>query len=98
MARGLNYKKLRKDVNNIWFKRYIMSDIEIFEKMMNMLCEHYECVQIVACRVEKDGSTSTMQLGSGNYFARIKMCEDFAKAHDAGITVSAFTKGFKDAE
>jgi len=50
MAKWLNYKKLRRDVDDIWFKRYIMSDIEIFEKMMNMLCEHYECVQIVASR------------------------------------------------
>ena len=36
-----------------------------------MLVEHFDTIQIVATKLESDGSTSRINCGSGNSFARV---------------------------
>jgi hypothetical protein len=47
------------------------------------LSEHFDCVQIVASFPTGPGNqfTGLATQGSGNWFARVKMCEEFAATY-----------------
>lgn len=54
----------------------------------NRLAEQFDCVQILASKVEPDGSTTTMFSGSGNWHGRIGMCRSFVEHNTARVAAS----------
>lgn len=56
--------------------------VKILETAVARISEHFDAVQIVATW-QRDGGTSCIKRGAGNYYARKAMCEEFAKEDDA---------------
>ncbi len=46
-------------------------------KCLGLLAEHYSSVQIIATRLEPNGSTSLDLIGTGDYYARLGACNAF---------------------
>ena len=59
--------------------------IEILEKHVNALAEIYDAVQVVGTFLDADGRTRGQKRGSGNWYARRALCQEFieqAQAND----------------
>jgi hypothetical protein len=57
--------------------------IQVLEKALHELGEHFEAVQILATWVE-EGETQRAFRGTGNYYARLGMAHDFIQ-EDAAV-------------
>jgi hypothetical protein len=78
-----------------------MSDDEAFalcDCARSMLSEHFDAVQILACKLEPDGSTTNIKRGSGLYPARIGMAQAFLDQAKADDQAWAVVCEFKEAE
>lgn len=51
--------------------------LEILERHVAELAEIYDAVQILASNLEPDGSTHGQKRGSGNWYARQGMAQEF---------------------
>lgn len=58
----------------------------LMEEYVLKLGEHFDAVQIVACTVEGEG-TRCLKRGSGNWYARKAMCQEFVE-RDQAVTVA----------
>lgn len=59
------------------------NNIELSEKVrkaVDLLSEHFECVQIL-CSNTESGDTNRYEWGIGNIFARTKQAQSFAEFH-----------------
>ena len=54
----------------------------LLEKVAANLGKHFDCVQIVASRLDPDGTRSFMR-GVGNWFARRGLCQHFIERDQA---------------
>lgn len=53
------------------------------ERIAEDLGEHFDAIQIVASRIEPDGSTRSFLRGHGNWFARRALCNEFVERDQA---------------
>lgn len=49
----------------------VETEVEELNKVVNLLSEHYDSTTIFVSRLESDGTTTSLSVGSGNWFARI---------------------------
>lgn len=64
---------------------------EVVRKCVSILSEHFDVTQVLVSKTQTDGSTRMIQRGSGNYYARVYMCQayaDRAKAEHVGDFVA----------
>lgn len=52
---------------------------EYLGRTAHQLSEHFDAVQIVASKLDQKGDTVTMVYGSGNWHARVGMCQSFVE-------------------
>jgi hypothetical protein len=60
---------------------------KILDSAITQLSEHFDAIQIVACYMSPDGNTIGFKSGSGNWFARVGMCQEFVET-DQAITIA----------
>lgn len=58
----------------------------LLAKIAINLGEHFDCVQIVASRVEANGDTRSFMRGTGNWFARRALYQHFIERDQADTT------------
>jgi hypothetical protein len=64
---------------------------KFLHKFVSQLAEHFDCVQILVSSVEPDGGTVSHFNGSGNWYARRAMCQEFIET-DQAKTMAQITK------
>lgn len=52
--------------------------VAIVDRHLAALAEHFDCIQIGACRVLPDGSTENLHRGNGNWYARYGLSKEHA--------------------
>jgi len=65
--------------------------LEILEKHVNALAEIYDAVQVVGTFIDIEGKTRGQKRGSGNWYARRALCEEFieqAQAEDVADCIA----------
>jgi hypothetical protein len=74
-------------------------DQKILESAMNILCEHYDSVQIFVTRHEPVTENGTVEFdcGIGNYFARIGQINMWLKRQEASANDWVFEMDAEDA-
>lgn len=65
------------------------------EKVVAMLSEHYDAIQIVASELLSNGSTRSIRRGSGNWYARRALCQEFVEMDQAQVMASELGKEIK---
>lgn len=55
----------------------------IMEKAVTMLSEHFDSIQIVGSELLPNGSTKGTHRGSGNWYARRALCQEFIEMDQA---------------
>ena len=63
-----------------------MTDAEaqaFLQRKSNEIAEHFDAVQIVASYLLPNGYTACIAKGSGNYYARKAMCQEFVERDQA---------------
>lgn len=56
----------------------------LIDKVLEQLGEHFESVQILACRMAPEGQgTESFFIGCGNWYARQGMAQSFIKTDEA---------------
>lgn len=68
---------------------------EALEKCANILAEHFDCVQIVASELNPNVSTSSIHRGSGNWFARRALCQEFVELDQADMMARSLGREIK---
>jgi len=58
--------------------------IEILEKHVSALSEIYDAVQVVGTFLDAEGKTVGQKRGSGNWYARRAICQEFIEQAQAG--------------
>lgn len=52
---------------------------EYLGRTTSQLSEHFDAIQIIASKLDAKGNTVTMAYGSGNWHARVGMCQSFSE-------------------
>jgi hypothetical protein len=58
---------------------------EMLDKVRAQLAEHFDAIQIHVSWLNPDGTTSMRHRGSGNYYARVGMSQDFCLKEQAEV-------------
>lgn len=58
-------------------KKSVEQEKEMLDKMMVILEEHFDCIQILVSKLRPDGGTESHFRGSGNWYARQGMAYEF---------------------
>ena len=72
--------------------------IEVLEKHVNALAEIYDAVQVVGTFIDIDGKTRAQMRGSGNWFARRALCQEFIEKAQAGDLADEIAKKLEPPE
>lgn len=56
---------------------------DLLARHTSQLAEHFVSVQILATRLEQDGTTTGFAHGSGDFYARKGICEEWIKNGDS---------------
>lgn len=73
------------------FEEPLPPDKQRVQDAINVLIEHFDAVQIFACRYEanNDNNTLTVSHGQGCYHSRIGMAREFVLYEDECVRMSA---------
>lgn len=71
---------------------------KLLEDKTSDLTEHFDAVQILASYQTEDGGTRCIKRGSGNWYARHGMAEEFVRCHREDSAAETLARVIKDEE
>lgn len=70
----------------------------LVDDIAHRICEHFDCVQILASRLKPDGSTEIFRRGAGNWFARKGMMHDYLETVSASDSAEMIAEQLRPPE
>lgn len=65
---------------------------DIVNKCISIMSEHFDAVQVHACFLTPENQTQRLSLGSGNWYARKGMAQEFLEMDQAQTVASEIEK------
>jgi hypothetical protein len=66
--------------------------IRVLDRFRHQLAEHFDATQVHVSWVDPDGRTSILHRGSGNYYARMGMANDFLTREQAELVADEIAR------